>query len=220
MLLLPFTLCNPADCSPPGSSVHGISQGQKYWSGLPFPPPADLPNPGIEPVSPVSPAWQADSLPLSHPGSPIPVWPLLTTRLWTRWSGNLSIPITEASGPLPRASSLPQSIHHAGLQLRLKGGPWIPGSRRKMGRRRSGAQEAHFQVTDLSPQCPALAWRMEHGAWPKSHSQWKSDRLRALPRSRPEHPEALCALEEAFWPLRYALPAFWTCHCLHRGEGC
>ena len=29
---------------------------QEYWSGLPFPPPEDLPDPGIEPVSPVSPA--------------------------------------------------------------------------------------------------------------------------------------------------------------------
>ena len=37
---------------------------QEYWSGLPFPPPGDLPNPGIEPESPVSPALQANSLPL------------------------------------------------------------------------------------------------------------------------------------------------------------
>ena len=29
---------------------------QEYWSGLPFPPPGDLPDPGIEPVSPASPA--------------------------------------------------------------------------------------------------------------------------------------------------------------------
>ena len=43
---------------------------QKYWSGLPFPLPGDLPNPGIEPKSPVSPALQADSLPLNHLGSP------------------------------------------------------------------------------------------------------------------------------------------------------
>ena len=35
----------------------------EYWSGLPFLPPGDLPDPGIEPVSPVSPAWQVDSLP-------------------------------------------------------------------------------------------------------------------------------------------------------------
>ena len=33
---------------------------QEYWSGLPFPSPGDLPNPGIEPWSP---ALQADSLP-------------------------------------------------------------------------------------------------------------------------------------------------------------
>ena len=43
---------------------------QEYWSGLPFPSPEDLPNPGIKPVSHVSPALQADSLPLSHEGNP------------------------------------------------------------------------------------------------------------------------------------------------------
>ena len=36
---------------------------QEYWSGLPFPPPRHLPDPGIEPASPVSPALQMDSLP-------------------------------------------------------------------------------------------------------------------------------------------------------------
>ena len=35
----------------------------EYWTGLPFSPPGDLPEPGIEPESPVSPALQADSLP-------------------------------------------------------------------------------------------------------------------------------------------------------------
>ena len=40
---------------------------QEYRSGWPFPSPWDLPNPGIEPGSP---ALQADSLPLSHLGSP------------------------------------------------------------------------------------------------------------------------------------------------------
>ena len=39
---------------------------QQYWSGLPFPLPRDLPNPGIETVPPESPAWQVDSLPLGH----------------------------------------------------------------------------------------------------------------------------------------------------------
>ena len=39
---------------------------QKYWNGLPFPPPGDLPDSGIEHTSPVSPALQADSLLLSQ----------------------------------------------------------------------------------------------------------------------------------------------------------
>ena len=41
---------------------------QEYWSGLPFPPPADLPDPEIEPSSPLSPALQADSLPAEPSG--------------------------------------------------------------------------------------------------------------------------------------------------------
>ena len=114
------TLCDPMDCSLPGSSVHGISQArilewvtllsrvrlfmtpwtvayhaplsmgfsrEEYWSGLPFPSPEDLPNPGIELGSstlqadallselfpslgdlpnPRPPVLQADSLPMSH----------------------------------------------------------------------------------------------------------------------------------------------------------
>ena len=39
---------------------------QEYWSGSPFPPPGDLPNPGIKPVPPKAPALQVDSLLLSH----------------------------------------------------------------------------------------------------------------------------------------------------------
>ena len=63
-------LWDPMDCSPQGSFIHGILQAQEYWSGLPFPPPGDLPESGIEPTSPMSPALQADSLPLGHLGSP------------------------------------------------------------------------------------------------------------------------------------------------------
>ena len=39
---------------------------QEYWSGLPCPPPGDLPNPGIEPTSLAAPVLQVDSLPLSY----------------------------------------------------------------------------------------------------------------------------------------------------------
>ena len=54
-------------CRPPGSSVHEIPR-QENWSGLPCPPPGDLPHLGIKPESP---ELQADSLLLSHRGSPI-----------------------------------------------------------------------------------------------------------------------------------------------------
>ena len=140
-------LCDPMECSPPGSSVHGISrqeywmgchdllhgifstQGsnlcllcllhwqvdslplnylqspytykcvlscfscirlfatlwtvahqaplsmgfsrQEYWSGLPCPPPRHLPNPGIKPASPVSPAWTGRFFTTEAPGKPI-----------------------------------------------------------------------------------------------------------------------------------------------------
>ena len=43
---------------------------QEHWSGLPCPPPGYLPDSGIKPMSPSAPALQADSLPLSHQGSP------------------------------------------------------------------------------------------------------------------------------------------------------
>ena len=39
---------------------------QEYWSGLPCPPLEDLPNPGMEPASPATPALQADSLQLQY----------------------------------------------------------------------------------------------------------------------------------------------------------
>ena len=50
-----LTLCDALDCSPPGSSVHGISR-QEYWNGLPFLSPGYLPDPRIKPESSVSPA--------------------------------------------------------------------------------------------------------------------------------------------------------------------
>ena len=51
-----LTLCDPMDHQAPPSM--GFSR-QEYWSGLPFPSPGDLPDPGIKPRSP---ALQADSL--------------------------------------------------------------------------------------------------------------------------------------------------------------
>ena len=61
------TLCNPVDWSLPGYSVYGIS---KYWSGFPFPPPGDLPNPKIEPMSPASPTLAGQFFTTEPPGKP------------------------------------------------------------------------------------------------------------------------------------------------------
>ena len=44
------TLCDSMDCSRSVSSME--FSRQEYWGGLPFPPPGDLPDPGIEPESP------------------------------------------------------------------------------------------------------------------------------------------------------------------------
>ena len=59
-----LTLCDPMDYSPPLSM--GFSR-QEYWSGLPFPSPGDLPDPGVEPGCP---AMQAGFLPSELPGKP------------------------------------------------------------------------------------------------------------------------------------------------------
>ena len=59
---LPF---DPMDCSPPGSSVHGILRARRLeWAAISFS--RDLPDPGIKPTSP---ALQADSLPSEPPGT-------------------------------------------------------------------------------------------------------------------------------------------------------
>ena len=58
------TLCNPTDCSPPGSSVHGILQARMLeW--LPCPPPGIVPTQGWNPGLP-----QADSSASESPGKP------------------------------------------------------------------------------------------------------------------------------------------------------
>ena len=49
-------LCDPMDCRPPGSFVHGILQA-RILEWLPFPPPGNLPHSGIEPVSPELAGW-------------------------------------------------------------------------------------------------------------------------------------------------------------------
>ena len=63
-LATPWTVAHQAPLS------MGFSR-QEYWSGLPFPSPGDLPNPGIEPRSP---ALQPNSLPTELRGKPIYIY--------------------------------------------------------------------------------------------------------------------------------------------------
>ena len=56
-------VANPMDCGHQTPLSRGFPR-QEYWSGLPCPPPGDLPHPGIEPLSLTSPG----SLPQAPPG--------------------------------------------------------------------------------------------------------------------------------------------------------
>ena len=60
---IPWTVAHQAPLS------MGFSR-QEYRSGLPCPPPGDLPDPEIKPTSLMPPAWQGDSLPLMPPRKP------------------------------------------------------------------------------------------------------------------------------------------------------
>jgi len=60
LFVTPWTVAHQA------SPSMGFSR-QEYWSGLPFPPPGDLPDPGIEPRTPT---LHADALTSEPPGKP------------------------------------------------------------------------------------------------------------------------------------------------------
>ena len=70
------TLCNLGDCSLPSFSVHGILQTRILeWVSIPFSRgPSD---PGIEPMSPVSPAVQVNSSPAEPSGKPRMSWVII-----------------------------------------------------------------------------------------------------------------------------------------------
>ena len=61
------SLCDPMDCSPPGSSVHGILQA-RILEWVAFPSPKEFPDSGTEPISPVSPALVGRFLTTEPPG--------------------------------------------------------------------------------------------------------------------------------------------------------
>ena len=87
---------------------------QEYWSGLPFPSPGDLPNPGIEPRSP---ALQVDSLPSEPPGTPC-VLQVFKSYNYVEWN---ALTKERSQGPgrpnLHLDSWTQQSVMHTTAQL-------------------------------------------------------------------------------------------------------
>ena len=100
-----LTLCDPMDCSPPRSSIHGFPR-QEYRSRLPFPPPGDLPDTGIKPGPPAAPALQANSLQLSHLGRPSPYLPTFTLVFTHRFKRTLCRFLVLFHGVAPSSSVL------------------------------------------------------------------------------------------------------------------
>ena len=72
---------------------------QEYSNGTPCPPSGDLPDPGIEPESPASPALQADSLPTEPPGKPngAAIYASVRTKRWKAVPGS-----SRKQSPKPR----------------------------------------------------------------------------------------------------------------------
>ena len=66
---------------------------QESWSGLPFPPPGDLPNPGIEPASPVSPAMAGGFFNIEPPGKPRTLYRWGLISCWVAKEKYLQSPI-------------------------------------------------------------------------------------------------------------------------------
>ena len=88
------TFCDPMDCSPREAPLSIGFSRQEYWSGLPFPSPGDLPDPGIESTACEAPALHAGSLPLSHQGSQRVVFfgvPIIMTFCYIWYSIKLTI---------------------------------------------------------------------------------------------------------------------------------
>ena len=106
---------------------------QDYWSALSCPPPGDLPDPGIEPGSPVP---QADSycLPGDHPAQHPQLQP--TCRGAGSWG--TPVPTLSTRSPLPAQSLLGSGLCHHHPPL-----PQVPGmpGRRRWGGRRGGCRE-------------------------------------------------------------------------------
>ena len=100
------TLCDPMACSPQTALSMAFSR-QENWSGLPCPPPGDLPDPGIQPGSP---ALQADSLPSESPRKP-----QIRPGLWACFYGKAKH--QQSASPLQRSACSGRHYRRGGFSL-------------------------------------------------------------------------------------------------------
>ena len=110
VFVTPWTVAHQAPLS------MGFSK-QEYWSGLPFPPPGDLPKPGIKPTSLSLLHWQACSLPLVPPEKPNIIRMQISQHFpWAPLVGHgVSCPVLPPEPPAPRSSHLAQEQPQAAL---------------------------------------------------------------------------------------------------------
>ena len=115
-----LTLCNPKDCSAPGSSACGILQA-RILEWVPCPPPGDLPNPENEPRSPT---WQGDSLLPEPPEKPKNTgpsrWPHCNYSPSSSQRGEIG-----PCGPRNRARTGVMQVRHAPWRDHLRRNPQL-----------------------------------------------------------------------------------------------
>ena len=148
---------------------------QEYWSGLPFPSPGDLPNPGIEPRSP---ALQADALPSEPPGK-------LIRRSWIQKKKNVhSGKILKLGPDAPRAQNCcwlrlcqswgpesPQPFPHKGEEhtsLRLCGTGGRYGSRKEGKWKGPKVWEQRMKEEEQVSKEAEGSWQEEEGCWQRT----------------------------------------------------
>ena len=110
-----LTLCDPVDCSPPGSSVHGILQA-RILERAAMSSSRDLPEPGLNLGLPHE---QADSLPSETVGKPYSVVPVFNRRgYWTAgiisfltWRTQLRVPALWAPRSGPECEIMTCTVH-------------------------------------------------------------------------------------------------------------
>ena len=94
---------------------------QEYWNGFPFPPPGHLPEPGIEPASPVSPALAGRFfMTLCHLGRPWSRWPVGKLDECWKKCGNLSPLVLLPRKKLDLSTDFRRPGHRVGLWLRAE----------------------------------------------------------------------------------------------------